>query len=49
MPVDLFIEIDDPFLRNVWYSIAERVIELRHLRDKNLAIMIANEVWSRVK
>lgn len=47
--VQEYLNIRDPFTRNLWEIIANRVNELRRMEHENLAIMISNYVWKAVK
>jgi hypothetical protein len=44
MPLDIFLRIEDDFERNVWTMIANKVIDTKMKMDKNLAVLIRNEV-----
>ena len=49
MPVEIFLEMEDNFERNVWISIADKVLEHRRIIDENRAILIANAVGKMFK
>jgi hypothetical protein len=48
-PVDQFLELVDPFKRDMWIIVSDEIMKQKLEMDKNLAVLIVNQLAKSIK